>query len=174
MSSKTSSLPVYCIFCNGKYSNSGSCYASIFISATLLPQILWLSHHHSFLLLPVFKIDYFFLPNKAEILPLSLEIWHQITSSEIQMLGKHVVMHLFKTTCITFPIRSAYACTLSLQFPFHNFFSNWIFAFTAEHPCLNGSHSYFILLWPPAHVPESWNVVHLTEPYVTLLVMARM
>lgn len=89
--------------------------------------------------LPVFKIDYFFLPNKAEILPLSLEIWHQLTSSEIQMLGKHVIMHLFETTWITFPIRSAYACTLSLQFLFHNFFSSWIFALTAEHPCLNGS-----------------------------------
>lgn len=72
--------------------------------------------------LPVFKIDYFLLPNKAEILPLTLVIWHQLMSSEIQILGKHVVIHLFETTCVAFPVESAYPFTLSLQFPFHNFF----------------------------------------------------
>lgn len=101
--------------------------------------------------LPVFKIDYFFLLNKAEILPLTLKIWHQLISSEIQMLGKHVI-HLFETTCITFPIRSAYPCILSLQFPFHSFFPAGYLLLQqstgAWWSSWDGSHSYFILLWP--------------------------
>lgn len=99
-----------------------------------------------------FKIDYFFLPSKAEILPLTLEIWHQLMSSEIQTLGKCVVIHLLETTCITFSIMSAYLCTLSLQFPSRNFFPTGYLLFRqntrAWWASWDGSHSCFILLQP--------------------------
>lgn len=107
--------------------------------------------------LPVFKIDYFLLAKQSRNTAFnSLEIWHQVMSSEIQMLGKHVAIHLFKTTCITFPARSAYPCRLSLQFSFHCF--PIIFSPTGCLPYSStlvpddhqsgGSHSYFILVSP--------------------------
>lgn len=111
--------------------------------------------------LPVFKIHYFFLAKQSRNTAFnSLEIWHQLLSSAIQMLGKHVAIHLFTTTCITFPVRSAYPCRLSLQFSFHCFpiifFPTGCLPYSRtlvpdDHQS-DGSHSY-------------WN--HQNDSYVT-------
>lgn len=135
------------IFYNGKYSNCGNCYASIFISVTLLPQILWLSHS-LFSPLPVFKIDDFFFAKQSRNTSFNsgnLASTYIFWNTNIR---ERVVIHLFETTCITFPIRSAYPCTLSLQFLFHNFFPTLYLLLQqntgAWWPSWDGSRSCFL------------------------------